>query len=235
MVDASALEALRLSDQRAIRTVDSLTDQQWREPSALPGWTRAHVVAHLALNAEGFARALDAIQDNETLAIYDSNEARTAAIEGLAASDPGEIRDRYFAGTTRLRHTFGALTEAQWGQSVNRVPDAPAWAVDILPTFRRREVEVHHGDLATPYTALDWPADFTTDLLDLLTRNHEKSDQTPDFAIRADDLDRTWTVGGVSPVISGPAGALAWWLIGRGPGEGLTSDQGLVPAVGPWA
>lgn len=235
MVDDSALDALRLSDQRAIRTVDSLTDEQWREPSVLPDWSRAHVVAHLALNAEGFARALDAIQDNDTLAIYDSNDARNAAIEKLATADPSQIRDRYFAATTRLRHTFGALTEDQWRQSVHRVPEAPAWSVEALPSFRRREVEVHHADLGTTHTALDWPSDFTASLLDLLTRNHAESELTPVFAIKATDLDRTWPVGGYSPVVSGPAGALAWWLMGRDGNTDLTSEQGPLPAVGPWA
>lgn len=235
MVDDSVLEALRLSDQRAIRTVDSLSDQQWAEPSALPGWTRAHVVAHLALNAEGFARALDAIQDSGSRAIYDSNEARTAEIEDLAAAKSSEIRDRYYAATTRLRHTFGALTAEQWNLSVHRVPGAPAWLVSMLPHFRRREVEVHHADMAATYSALDWPIDFTTDLLDLLTRNHATSERTPDFAIKATDLDRTWPVGSYSPVISGSAGALAWWLIGRGTGEGLTCDDGTLPTLGPWA
>lgn len=235
MVDDSTLEALRHSDQRAIRTVDSLTDEQWSEPSGLPGWSRAHVVAHLALNAEGFARALDAIQDGESRAIYDSNDARTAEIEQLATAGPSEIRDRYYAATTRLRHTFGSLTEEQWTHSVHRVPDAPAWPVEVLPRFRRREVEVHHADLGTAYTAHDWPADFTADLLDLLTGNHAKSDQTADFAISATDTDRTWAIGSDSPVVSGTASALAWWLIGRSAGEGLTSDSGPLPAIGPWA
>ena len=38
----------------------SLDDDQWREPSRLPGWTRAHVGAHLALNAEAMGY-LDAV------------------------------------------------------------------------------------------------------------------------------------------------------------------------------
>lgn len=234
MVDDSVLEALRLSDQRAIRTVDSLSDEQWGEPSVLPGWTRGHVVAHLALNAEGFNRALDGIQDGKSQAIYDSDGSRDTAIEELATADPAAIRDRYFAATTRLRHTFGALTSDQWEERVTRVPDAPEWPVATLPTFRRREVEIHHADLACSYSAADWPLDFTIGLLDLVVPNHRASDQSPAFTILATDLNQTWSVGADSPVISGPANALAWWLVGRGDGQGLSSDRGALPALGPW-
>ena len=44
--------------QRLVRTVDSLDDEELATPSGLPDWTRAHVVAHLALNAEGLAGVL---------------------------------------------------------------------------------------------------------------------------------------------------------------------------------
>src|SRR4051794_11014829 len=44
--------------QRVTRTVDGLRADDWSAASLLPGWTRAYVVAHLARNAEGMARAL---------------------------------------------------------------------------------------------------------------------------------------------------------------------------------
>lgn len=229
------LEALRQSDQRAIRTVDSLSGADWSAPSLLPGWTRAHVVAHLALNAEGFDRALDALQESGFLAVYDSNAARDEAIEDLAAQDPAEIRDRYFGATTRLRHTFGSLTADQWEATVSRLPEGPQWPVPTLPTFRRREVEIHHADLGAAYGSADWPEDFVVGLLDLVAPNHERSDESDPFTARATDLDRTWDLGAGSPVVSGTAAALAWWLVGRGTGAGLSTDPGPLPAIGPWA
>ena len=51
--------AARRPTQRLVRTVDGLDDDALGgSPALLPGWTRAHVVAHLALNAEGLAGAL---------------------------------------------------------------------------------------------------------------------------------------------------------------------------------
>ena len=50
------------------------------------------------------------------------------------------------------------------------------------------------------------------------------------------DLDGEWHYGpeGEGPVVSGPAGALAWWLTGRGAGEGLTSSTNELPEMEAW-
>lgn len=233
------LENLQHSDQRAIRSVDSLTGDAWHAPSVLPGWTRSHVVAHLALNAEGFVRALGGLQAAKDAAVYDSNDARDADIEALADSDPAEIRERYFAATADLRRAFGSLTAEQWSLSVNRLPDGPAWPAwpaASLPAARRMEVEVHHADLGADYAPGDWPADFCARLLDLLARNHADSPASDAFAVRATDLRRTWEVGAAEPLVSGTAGELAWWLIGRPPSSTLTEGVHgpTLPTVGPW-
>lgn len=234
MVEDSLLEELKLADQRAIRTIDSLTDAEWAQMSMLPGWTRSHVVAHLALNAEAFAGALDGVQDGVERPVYASAHDRERAIEVLAAAEPTEIRDRYFTATSRLRHTFGALTRTQWERSVSRVPGGPIWPVEILPVLRQREVEIHHADLGCAYTAADWPEKFTVGLLELAAENHRDSPRTPPLAIVATDLQRSWSLGAESPVVSGTAATLAWWLIGRGAGEGLDSGSDPRPTLGPW-
>src|SRR3954451_15483752 len=47
------LQAVEAASDRLLATVEGLTVAGFAEPSVLPDWTRAHVVAHLALNAEG--------------------------------------------------------------------------------------------------------------------------------------------------------------------------------------
>ncbi len=34
--------------------------------------------------------------------------------------------------------------------------------------------------------------------------------------------------------VSGAAADLGWWLTGRGDGEGLTSDDGVLPRIEEW-
>lgn len=233
MPTADELESLHHSDQRLLRTVDSLASEDWAAPSLLPGWSRAHVVAHLALNAEGFAVALDGLSAGEPVAIYPSQEARNEGIHALAQAPTGEIRERLFAATQQLRDVFGRLTPQQWAGTVNRLPEGPAWPAAELVEARQREVEIHHADLGVGYTHRDWPVEFAVTLLDSATATHEQSPDSPAFTLRATDLGRDWSVGATEPVVSGTAGALGWWLVGRGNGEELSCPTG-VPALGPW-
>lgn len=234
MPTSQELESLHHSDQRLLRTVDSQSPDDWREPSLLPGWTRAHVVAHLALNAEGFAGALEGLAAGEQVAIYPSQEARTAGIHELAQTGTSEIRERLFAATQRLRDVFERLTAEQWEGNVNRLPEGPVWPAADLVEARQREVEIHHADLGLAYTHESWPTAFATTLLDSSTATHDLSPDSPVFAVTATDLGRTWSVGADTPVVSGTASALGWWLIGRGEGEGLEADPGPLPPLGPW-
>ena len=84
-----AFELLPEATQRLVRTVDGLDDAALAAPSGLPDWTRAHVVAHLALNAEGLARVLTSRTEGRPTSMYRSDEARDGDIDDLAAADAG--------------------------------------------------------------------------------------------------------------------------------------------------
>jgi maleylpyruvate isomerase len=229
-----ALDALHQSEQRLLLTVDSLTPAQYAEPSLLPGWSRAHVVAHLGLNAEGLAGAVDGLAHELVVPIYQSDEQRDADIEALAREDATEIRERLFAAGQALRDALASLDPPQWEGAVIRVPDGPQWPVATLPGTRRREVEIHHADLDAGYGPADWPEDFCIELLDAVTVDHADSPDSPGFAVRATDTVRTWAAGAENPVVEGKAADLGWWLVGRGNGEGVTSTTGDLPRLGPW-
>ena len=100
--DERALAAGMLADAsaRVVRTVDGFHGTDWSVPSLLPDWSRAHVVAHLALNAEGMARALGGLVSDDAVprTMYASDEQRAEDIAVLASSQAGEIRDRLLAG-----------------------------------------------------------------------------------------------------------------------------------------
>lgn len=74
-------------------SASQMTDEDCRGPSLLPGWSRGHVLAHWALNAEGQTRMLLAAMRGETEAQYPGGEAqREADIEAelpACAADPG--------------------------------------------------------------------------------------------------------------------------------------------------
>jgi len=231
---SEALAALHESEQQLLRTVDSLRPDDYREASVLPGWSRAHVVAHLALNAEGLARAVDGVAHGHDVPVYESDARRDADIEELAQAEPAEIRERLFAAGQALRDALALLDGDQWASNILRVPDGPRWALAAVPDTRRREVEIHHADLDAGHGPGEWPADFAIALLDLVTADRAADPDSPTFSVRATDTIQTWGVGAEQPVVEGTAADLAWWLVGRGSGQGLTVDAGELPRLGPW-
>jgi len=229
----AAVDALHQSEQRLLLTVDSLAPDAYAEPSVLPGWTRAHVVAHLALNAEGLATAIDGLAHERDVPVYESDERRNTDIDELSHADPAEIRERLFAAGQALRDALSSLDDDQWAASVDRLPGGPSWSVATIPETRRREVEIHHADLDAGYGHADWPEDFRIALLDLVAADRAHDAESPTFTVRATDTVRTWSVGAEQPVVEGSSADLGWWLVGRGRGEGLVCETEL-PTLGPW-
>lgn len=230
--DPGDLTGLEVSAKAFIRTVDALTSAELAAPSLLPGWTRAHVVAHVALNGFALAGVLDGLVHDQQVAMYESDEQRDAQIDELAEAEPSELRERHLAATTAFADAVEAMQDEHWSGHVDRLPGGPAWpAVAVVPT-RRREVEVHLADLGTSYTRADWPRDFVDELLNAVVVDHAASGP---FQLRATDLGRDWSVGGDGgPTVMGAGADLGWWLTGRGEGEGLSCDAGQLPTLGPW-
>jgi len=221
------LDLLNDATERLLNTVDGLTDSQWSEPSLLPGWTRAHVVAHLTLNAEGLAGALDGVTRGEAVPMYASQEARDGDIKELATHPPGDIAARLSAAVAELSRALGAVPDDRLGDSIDRTPGARAFPAGAVSGMRLREVEIHHADLGVAYTRADWPMTFSEYVIDSMSKRVDAS-----FSLRTTDTDRTWELGG--PVVAGTAADLAWWLTGRGTGDGLTAEDGDLPEVATW-
>lgn len=221
------------ANQALVRTVDGLGDDAYAEPSLLPDWTRAHVVAHLTLNAEGLAGVLHGAHLGQPRPMYASQEARNGDIAELATAGPAELRERFLASVGLFGQALDAMVADDWDGRFQRTPDADSdIALRSLPLMRLREVEIHHADLDAGYTAEDWPTAFRTVLLDSLT----KFPSAP-LEARPTDLDRTWRYGddvGDATVVTGTSAAIGWWLTGRGSGEGVTSASGELPEVESW-
>jgi maleylpyruvate isomerase len=219
------LTAVHDATTRYLQTVDASTDSLLREPSILPDWSRGHVVAHVALNALGFARALDGVTEKKPAPIYDSQERRDADIEEYAAFPADRLREVTFDACGRLKEAFEREYAAD--ASIYRTPGGPEWPVSELLPSRAREVEIHHADLLLDYGPADWPDEFASYLLDLAAY-----DRGADHDLVLRTPERDVAVGsGTGPVITGSAADLAFWMVGRGAGEGLSGD---VPDLGPW-
>ncbi len=233
MVDQTHLEELTAATRRLVRTVDTMEDPAYAEPSLLPDWSRGNVVAHLALNAEGLAAALRGLGDGRSVPMYVSQEARDSDIAALGAAEPEAIRSRLLGAVTDFGHAVKAVPEEAQEVELERTPGVPAFLAGEVPWMRHREVEIHHADLGLAYTHADWSPAFAVRLIDSMAlREFEKP-----FTVHATDLDRTWHLGRegeAGPAISATAADLGWWLTGRGNGAGLSSDNGALPRIEAW-
>jgi maleylpyruvate isomerase len=224
-----------LATTRYLQALTVLDDESVRRPSLLPGWSRAHVVAHLSRNADAFTRVLGQVAAGEPASMYASADARDAEIEDTVARlDLAGLVEDALASTARLTEAFWAC-EADPGTPYTRVPDGDqSWPLHSVGPRRRAEVEIHHSDLGVGYEPATWPADFSSHLVRQRQEDLAAAGG-PSMVLSATDVDGLWKFGeGQGPEIRGAVGDLAWWLVGRGGGQGLTCSAGDLPVLGRW-
>jgi maleylpyruvate isomerase len=225
------------ADSRLIASASALSDDQLREPSLLPGWSRGHVLTHVARNAGGLANLLTWARTGIETPQYASFEARNAQIEDGSGRPAAEI----IADVSRSSQEFIALAGEMPGQGwlaevrAMRGPAHPAW---YALCRRLIEVEVHHVDLAAGYAPEDWPAWFIADMLDDVVRRLADEPNSLS-AVLTDTVTGRQLI--LSPdaapelAVSGPGHLLLAWLIGRDDGAGLSIDpSGPLPEVPPF-
>ena len=91
MVSAEdALAYLEAATGDLVTGIGGLSDGDVRRPSLLPGWSRAHVLTHLARNAEGGVRLLGWARTGVPSYEYESLDARPCSPQSCCrASWPG--------------------------------------------------------------------------------------------------------------------------------------------------
>ncbi|KOV59045.1 maleylpyruvate isomerase family mycothiol-dependent enzyme [Streptomyces sp. MMG1121] len=227
MIDhAHDLACVRDATERLLDAVAKLDNASLAEPSRLPGWTRGHVLAHLARNADALVNVL------EGRPMYTSAEARDADIE-RGAPHPLDVQ---LADLRESGARFQALGDApaDWSRTVelrNGITDSAS----RVPFRRWAEVELHHVDLGIGYELEDLPAEFTEREIDFLAQRFAGHEEVPSTSLSAGN-GRIWTTGGGAegaPVAAeGTAADLLGWLAGRRDGSGLTTD-GPLPKLPP--
>jgi len=145
--------------QRLLGTARVITEPDLRAPSVLPGWTRGHVLAHLARSADAMRNLLAGVRSGRDRPAYPSAEARKAGIEYGASRRPGELAEDVAASAMALRTVARQLPCDRWQVPVRILGSAPFPAAELL-TRRLVEVELHHCDLGAGYTPDDWPPGF---------------------------------------------------------------------------
>ena len=210
------------ANSRLLDTVRTLDGNGLTGPSRCPGWTRGHVVTHLARNADAYINLLAWARTGVRTPAYASPATRDADIEAGAGRPPAEQLADLVTTTSRLSEVIDEMPAEAWSATVAFPSGRETPAANIVWS-RICEVELHHVDLDAGYGPPDWPLAFSQRLL------HDPA--TPRPATLTDPAGAVLLSVPGTAVVSGPVHLLAAWLSGRGDGTGLTGE---LPSLEAW-
>ncbi|HEY2519746.1 MAG TPA: maleylpyruvate isomerase N-terminal domain-containing protein [Streptosporangiaceae bacterium] len=153
-------DQIDFAGQRLLGTARIIDDSDLRVPSLLPGWTRAHVLAHLARGADALRNLMIGARTGEPRPAYPSPEAREAGIEAGAGQSRADLLDDVAAAAGAFRTVSRQLPDEAWDVAITWVPGLDPFPARELLVRRLVEIELHHVDLGAGYTAADWPDSF---------------------------------------------------------------------------
>ncbi|MEU6764330.1 maleylpyruvate isomerase family mycothiol-dependent enzyme [Streptomyces sp. NPDC046853] len=219
------LASVRDATERLLNAAAKLNNDSIAEPSRLPGWTRGHVLAHIARNADALVNVLAGRP------MYVSGDARDADIE----RDAGRPLAEQLVDVRESAERFQAQADvpADWTRTItmrNGVTDSAS----RVPFRRWVEAELHHVDLDIGYELEDLPEEFVQREIAFLAARFSGNPDVP--PTRVTDGTHTWSTGrdgepGVT--VCGPASDVVGWLAGRRDGSALTAEGGLLPSLPP--
>ncbi|MFJ6567215.1 maleylpyruvate isomerase family mycothiol-dependent enzyme [Streptomyces sp. NPDC091292] len=224
------LASVRDATERLLTAAAKMDNASLAEPSRLPGWTRGHVLAHLARNADALVNVFTGRPMYASAAARDGDIDRDAPRElAVQLADVRESAARFLAATDG---------PADWSRTVelrNGVTDSAS----RIPFRRLAEVELHHVDLGIGYELEDLPAEFTQQEINFLAERFRGHADVPAVLIRQDDgraiptgrHSAEDTADGEPVTVVGRQADLLGWLAGRRDGSGLTATGGPLPAL----
>ncbi len=175
----TAILAVTDAYERVLGSVATLTDTQARGPSRLPGWTRGHVLTHLARNADGNRNLVEGAIAGEAREQYPGGAARRSGdIEAGAARGARALVADFESSQRAMADVWSRAPDAAWAATgiwlmAGRQP------IRACLSTRRRELLVHWIDLDLGASPLDLPADYLADDGDWL-REHRTREAWPD-------------------------------------------------------
>lgn len=185
-------DALDTATQRLIDEVRLLAGSDLRAPSLLPGWSRAHVLAHLARGADAMRALLVGAQTGQDVSTHATPEAQAAAIDSSAAADADELAADLVGSAMALRTVIRRSPEDAWPYRLP-VPGRPPLQASQLLTRRLAEVELHHCDLGIGYGPDQWSDAFATMDVDepIRSQRAQRLGYVQPESVRARSMSRT--------------------------------------------
>ena len=135
--------------QRLLGDTIAISDTDWLGPTALPGWTRAHVATHLARNADVLRRYITRLSAKPEL----ERDDIVSDLEAGSRRSPLEIQIDLDTSSGLLNDTFDQLSSEKWATPLHGGLDG--LTTSDLPVLRLNEVVLHHVDLDCGFVFAD--------------------------------------------------------------------------------
>ena len=144
--------------QRLLAGIAELSDADCQIDSLLLGWSRGHVLNHLARNADSHARMFEAATRGQESPQYPGGMAgRVAEIEAGAHRTAAELVADTRVSIYTLEAAWAGASSTTWqGFGIKSHSDGSRVRISDLVLMRWCEIEVHHADLNIGFTHHDW-------------------------------------------------------------------------------
>jgi maleylpyruvate isomerase len=196
-------------------TLGRVPDDGLSSQSLLPGWSRAHVVSHLARNADALCNLLTWARTGVETPMYRNREARAADIEAGTRRPPGQLRADAEQAAQRLADAMASLSQPAWDSEVRTATGRAVPAREVV-WMRVREVWVHAVDLDAGATFAAVPHDVAEALLDDALASIGRRPDVPAVTARCTESQRAWRLGdAAAEEVAGTYQALLSWALGR--------------------
>lgn len=216
------------------RLLSKMDESSVAEPSGLPGWTRGHVLAHLAGISNAMARQLEYARRGETVELYDGGmDGRTKAIELAAGHSLARHTESVATSVGAVVGAFDVLAPDDW-QARIAYRDGTVFDGGLALW---RELTIHASDLRLGFGPETWSRPFCEHVIGFLAARVPEQYK---FVLQPTGLPQmSIGSGGTSIAITGMLTDIAAWLAGREPSLGslratAAADGVDLPELLPW-
>ncbi|SDO14676.1 maleylpyruvate isomerase family mycothiol-dependent enzyme [Lentzea jiangxiensis] len=227
------INAVRQATDVLYETVEELDETAVRGASLLPGWSRGHVITHLARNADALVNLLTWARTGVEHQAYTSRTDRDADIEEGSRRSLQVIRADLDSACLRFDAACREMPAHAWRSEVS-APKGQVIPASTVPLLRLREIWIHLVDLDAGVGFEDLPEELVEEFLDDAVQQFEG--RVEPFGVEValpGGGQRRWVVNGPASrsSVSGSASAVLGWLTGRTNGADV---RGELPELPDW-
>jgi maleylpyruvate isomerase len=234
----NGLVAARRAADRLDEVVSGLSAATLPAASRLPGWTRGHVLTHLARNADALVNLLGWAKTGVEHPMYPSGADRDADIAEGAHRLLQVQQEDLTASSDRFFGTAEALSDYAWEATLVSRSGRPMPASDV-PWMRLTELLVHlvDLDLGLGFTdTVDLAGEQLPGVFDYVAWTYGERSDVPALEVEVELSDgelARWPITTAEPgdepaLVRGPAPAMLSWLCGRD-SDGLAGPLPVLP------